>query len=63
MSDGIAGTRAADRILGPERTTRRAEDAGYFTGEAARRRLDHRTGGLFPAAVTFCIVVAEPQGA
>ncbi|MFD0339949.1 methyltransferase domain-containing protein [Streptomyces sp. NPDC127117] len=55
--------RAADRILGLERTTRRAVDAGYFTGEAARRWLDHLTDGPFLAAVTFYVVVAEPQGA
>lgn len=50
---------AADRVLGLGRTTRRAVAAGYFTGEAARRWLDHLAGGPFLAAVTFSIVVAE----
>ncbi|MCO5968203.1 methyltransferase domain-containing protein [Actinoallomurus soli] len=51
--------RAADRVLGLERTTGRAVDAGYLTGEEARRWLDHLTSGPFLAAVTFYIVVAE----
>ncbi|MBT2389272.1 methyltransferase domain-containing protein [Streptomyces sp. ISL-1] len=50
---------AADKILGLERTTRRAVAAGYLTEEAARRWLDHLAGGPFLAAVTFYIVVAE----
>ncbi|MEE1748531.1 MULTISPECIES: methyltransferase domain-containing protein [unclassified Streptomyces] len=51
--------RAADRILGLERTARRAADAGYFTEEAVRRWLDHLVDGPFLAAVTLFIVVAE----
>ncbi|WP_326764109.1 methyltransferase domain-containing protein [Streptomyces sp. NBC_01591] len=51
--------RAADGILGLERTARRAIGAGYFTEEAARRWLDHLTDGPFLATVTFYIVVAE----
>ncbi|MFD0019813.1 methyltransferase domain-containing protein [Streptomyces sp. NPDC058382] len=51
--------RAADRILGLERTTQRAVAAGYFTDEGARRWLDHLANGPFLAAVTFYIVVAE----
>ncbi|MFF9571889.1 methyltransferase domain-containing protein [Streptomyces sp. NPDC014685] len=51
--------RAADGILGLERTTRRAVEAGHLTGEAARRWLDHLAGGPFLAAVTFYLVVAE----
>ncbi|MFE6668131.1 hypothetical protein ACFVFH_31815 [Streptomyces sp. NPDC057697] len=54
--------RAADRILGLERTARRAVGAGYFTEEEARRRLDHLADGPFFAAVTLFIVVAEAQG-
>ncbi|MET9663484.1 methyltransferase domain-containing protein [Streptomyces sp. NPDC006510] len=51
--------RAADAILGLERTARRAVNAGYFTEEAARRLLDHLTEGPFLATVTLYIVVAE----
>ncbi|MFF1905116.1 methyltransferase domain-containing protein [Kitasatospora sp. NPDC058218] len=51
--------RAADRILGLERTTRRATAAGYLTEEGARRWLDHLSTGPFLATVTFYIVVAE----
>ncbi|MGW2085059.1 methyltransferase domain-containing protein [Streptomyces sp. NPDC001880] len=51
--------RAADRILGLERTARRAVDAGYFTVESARRWLGHLTDGPFLAAVTLYVVVAE----
>ncbi|GGV86132.1 hypothetical protein GCM10015535_33750 [Streptomyces gelaticus] len=51
--------RAADGILGLERTARRAADAGYFTEESARRWLDHLSDGPFLAAVTLYIVVAE----
>lgn len=50
---------AADRVLGLERTTRRAVAAGYFTPEAAERWLAHIAQGPFLAAVTFYIVVAE----
>ncbi|MFB9830979.1 methyltransferase domain-containing protein [Actinoallomurus acaciae] len=51
---------AADRVLGLERTTRRAVAAGYLTAEDARRWLDHLARGPFLAAVTFYIIVAEP---
>ncbi|NUS16234.1 MAG: methyltransferase domain-containing protein [Streptomyces sp.] len=50
--------RAADEVLGLERTTRRAVAAGHLTEEAARRWLDHLATGPFLAAVTFYIVVA-----
>ncbi|MFE6780126.1 methyltransferase domain-containing protein [Streptomyces sp. NPDC057702] len=52
--------RAADAILGLERTTRRAVVAGYLTQEAAGRWLDHLSAGPFLAAVTFYVVVAQP---
>ncbi|OON83035.1 methyltransferase domain-containing protein [Streptomyces tsukubensis] len=48
----------ADKILGLERTTRRAVTAGHLTKEAARRWLDHLLSGPFLASVTFYIVVA-----
>jgi ubiquinone/menaquinone biosynthesis C-methylase UbiE len=50
---------AADKILGLERTTRRAVAAGHLTEEGAVRWLDHLSTGPFLAAVTFYIVVAE----
>lgn len=50
---------AADKVLGLERTTRRAVAAGYLTAEDARRWLDHLARGPFLAAVTFYIIVAE----
>ncbi|AOR32794.1 ubiquinone biosynthesis protein UbiE [Streptomyces fodineus] len=49
----------ADKILGLERTTRRAVEAGYFSDQAAEAWLSHLTRGPFLAAVTFYIVVAE----
>ncbi|WP_055586291.1 methyltransferase domain-containing protein [Streptacidiphilus griseoplanus] len=57
--------RAADAILGLERTTRRAVADGHFTEEAARRWLDHLAVGPFLASVVFYVVVAEvrPQPA
>ncbi|MCX5345461.1 methyltransferase domain-containing protein [Streptomyces atratus] len=51
--------RAADRILGLERTARRAVAAGYFTEEGARSWLHHLSSGPFLAAMTLYIVVAE----
>ncbi|WP_185842214.1 hypothetical protein [Streptomyces sp. WAC 06725] len=51
--------RAADGILGLQRTTRRAVAADCLTGEAAQRWLDHLARGPFFAAVTFYIVAAE----
>ncbi|MGW1916867.1 methyltransferase domain-containing protein [Streptomyces sp. NPDC002076] len=51
--------RVADRILGLERTTRRAVEAGYFSDQAAEAWLSHLERGPFFAAVTFYIVVAE----
>jgi ubiquinone/menaquinone biosynthesis C-methylase UbiE len=51
--------RIADRILGFERTTRRAVAAGYFTEEAAERWLAHCARGPFFAAMTFYLVVGE----
>ncbi|MFD7621020.1 methyltransferase domain-containing protein [Streptomyces sp. NPDC059802] len=59
VSPVFRDVRAADGILGLERTARRAVGAGYFTEEAARRWLDHLTDGPFLAVVTFYIVVAE----
>ncbi|MFD9123385.1 methyltransferase domain-containing protein [Kitasatospora sp. NPDC059571] len=55
--------RAADAILGLERTTRRAVAAGYFTEGEARQWLDHLATGPFLAAVTFYCVVAESGSA
>ncbi|KJY35203.1 methyltransferase domain-containing protein [Streptomyces sp. NRRL S-495] len=49
----------ADKILGLERTTRRAVAAGHLTEEATRRWLEHLSTGPFLAAVTFYIVIAE----
>ncbi|MET7936880.1 methyltransferase domain-containing protein [Streptomyces sp. NPDC005322] len=51
--------RAADKILGLERTTRRAVRAGYLTSDQARRWLDHLAHGPFLASVTLHIVVAD----
>lgn len=51
--------RAADRILGLERTTRRAVAAGYFTDAAAECWLGHLGREPFLATVTFYVVVAE----
>ncbi|GAA0335461.1 methyltransferase domain-containing protein [Actinoallomurus spadix] len=51
--------RAADRVLGLERTTGRAVAAGYLAEEDARRWLDHLRSGPFLAAVTFYIIVAD----
>ncbi|MER0485022.1 methyltransferase domain-containing protein [Streptomyces sp. Edi2] len=51
--------RAADEILGLERTTQRAVAAGYLTEEGAQRWLDHLSTGPFFAAVTLYLVVAE----
>ncbi|MGW2642037.1 methyltransferase domain-containing protein [Streptomyces sp. NPDC001348] len=51
----------ADEILGLERTTGRAVEAGYFTDRAAEDWLSHLTHGPFFAAVTFYIVVAETK--
>lgn len=59
VTPAFRDVRAADKILGLERTTQRAVAAGYFTEEAARRWLDHLAEGPFLAAVTFYIVVAE----
>ncbi|MER6073641.1 methyltransferase domain-containing protein [Streptomyces sp. NPDC001817] len=49
----------ADKILGLERTTRRAVEAGYFSDQEAEAWLSQLTRGPFFAAVTFYIVVAE----
>ncbi|MFF3907903.1 methyltransferase domain-containing protein [Streptomyces sp. NPDC001848] len=49
----------ADTVLGLERTTRRAVEAGYFSDQAAEAWLSHLTRGPFFAAVTFYIVVAD----
>ncbi|GAA2744947.1 hypothetical protein GCM10010440_30610 [Kitasatospora cinereorecta] len=51
--------RAADTILGLERTTRRAVTAGYLTEDAAQEWLAHLANGPFLASVTFYLVVAE----
>lgn len=51
--------RVADKVLGLERTTRRAVESGYFSDRAAEAWLDHLARGPFFAAVTFYIVVAE----
>ncbi|MYT28558.1 MULTISPECIES: methyltransferase domain-containing protein [unclassified Streptomyces] len=49
----------ADKILGLERTTRRAVTAGYFDEEQADRWLAHLAHGPFLAAVTVYLVVAQ----
>lgn len=49
----------ADKILGLERTTRRATAAGYFSQGEADRWLAHLAAGPFLATVTFYIVTAE----
>ncbi|ARF57848.1 methyltransferase domain-containing protein [Streptomyces gilvosporeus] len=51
--------RVADKILGLERTTRRAVEAGYFSDQEAEAWLSRLSQGPFFAAVTFYIVVAE----
>ena len=51
--------RVADKILGLERTSRRAVEAGYFSDQEAETWLRRLTQGPFFAAVTFYIVVAE----
>ena len=50
--------RAADRVLGLERTTRRAVAAGHLGQEDADRWLAHLADGPFLATVTFYIVTA-----
>ncbi|WP_377270495.1 methyltransferase domain-containing protein [Peterkaempfera sp. SMS 1(5)a] len=55
----LRDVRAADAILGLERTTRRAVADGCLTEEAAQRWLDHLADGPFLASVVFYIVVAE----
>lgn len=55
--------READRVLGFERVTRRAVDAGYITKLGSRLWLDHLTTGPFLASLTLFITVAErPSG-
>ncbi|MFD0527219.1 methyltransferase domain-containing protein [Kitasatospora arboriphila] len=54
----LRDVRAADRILGLERCTRRAVTAGYLTPDGADRWLDHLENGPFLASVTFYVVVA-----
>lgn len=51
--------RVADSILGLERTTRRAVEAGYFSEREAETWLSGLAQGPFLAAVTLYIVVAE----
>ncbi|WP_345430631.1 methyltransferase domain-containing protein [Actinoallomurus vinaceus] len=50
---------AADRILGIERNTRRAVEAGYLTADAAREWLDRLATGPFLATATLHIVIAD----
>ncbi|MFJ9612568.1 hypothetical protein [Streptomyces noursei] len=59
MTPAFRDVQAADKILGLERTTRRALAAGYLTEDAARSWLEHLASGPFLATVTFYIVVAE----
>ncbi|MFJ7493347.1 hypothetical protein ACIQZB_19275 [Streptomyces sp. NPDC097727] len=59
VSSDFRDVRAAGRILGPERTTRRAVATGYFTEEGARCRLHHLSSCPFLAAMTLHIAVAE----
>ncbi|MEU8870888.1 methyltransferase domain-containing protein [Streptomyces javensis] len=51
--------RAADRVFGFERTTRRAVAAGDFTEAQAAEWLDHLAHGPFFASATLYVVVAE----
>lgn len=51
--------RAADEILGLERTTERAVAAGYLSAQTAREWLAHIAEESFFASVTLYIVVAE----
>ncbi|MGW4032547.1 methyltransferase domain-containing protein [Streptomyces sp. NPDC004838] len=51
--------RAADAILGLQRTTERAVAAGYLSAEVSRQWLDHLAEEPFFAAVTLYVVVAE----
>ncbi len=51
--------RAADRVFGFERTTRRAVAAGDFTEAQAGEWLDHLAHGPFFASATLYVVVAE----
>ncbi|MEV0407752.1 methyltransferase domain-containing protein [Actinoallomurus sp. NPDC050550] len=52
----------ADRILGIERNTRRAVEAGYLSADAAREWLDRLAAGPFLATATLHIVVADAPG-
>ncbi|MFI6349053.1 methyltransferase domain-containing protein [Streptomyces sp. NPDC050560] len=54
---------AADRVLGLERNTRRAVEAGYLTERAAGDFLAHLAERPFFAAVTLYVVVAEVPAA
>ncbi|MCC3314161.1 hypothetical protein [Nocardia africana] len=51
----------ADRVLGFERVTDRAVDAGYLTRDAAERWLTHLATEPFFAAATQFIIVAVPS--
>lgn len=59
VTPAFRDVRAADQVLGLERTTRRAVAAGYFAPEAAEDWLAHLARGPFLASVTFYIVVAQ----
>ncbi|WP_460700883.1 methyltransferase domain-containing protein [Nocardia thraciensis] len=50
---------AADQVLGFQRVTSRAVDAGYLTTEAADRWLAHLSAEPFFGSATLFIVVAE----
>ncbi|MBD3005523.1 methyltransferase domain-containing protein [Streptomyces sp. 5-10] len=51
--------RAADRVFGFERTTRRAVEAGYLAEDQAAEWLHHLADGPFFASATLYVVVAE----
>jgi hypothetical protein len=54
--------RAADKVLGLSRVTRRAVGAGYLTEETAGQWLDHLSGQPFFASLTlFLVTVAATE--
>ena len=62
VTTALRDVRAADQILGLQRTTERAVAAGYLTAAAARAWLRHLAAGPFFAAVTLYVVRAEVRG-
>ena len=50
----------ADRVLGFQRVTARAVDAGYLSADAGRSWLDHLRSNPFFASVSLFVTVATP---